>query len=445
MEPPKKKLRVLIVGAGIGGCATAYWLAKQHHDVTVIERHPSLRMNGLQLDLRGHGIEVMRLMGLEQAVREKCVPEEGVALVDGTGRRRAYFSANKTGKGAQSMTSEFEIMRGDLCRLLCDAAEAQGAKFVYGTGIEEYMEMGREVEVKLTGGKLEKVDLLVGCDGLGSKVRRLMAGGGTLAVDAKDTALTMLPEKIAYFIKNEPIQEGEQYIATGCAFPGPSKRMMLTRRHNERQLQMYLMLNETPGGGGPLDKVKRGDIKAEKAAFAELYRGQAWRADDAVHELENAADDFYCQHTGVVKLDCWSRGHVTLVGDAGYGHPPDGFGTSAALIGAFVLGGEIEQALRNDTQSKGDKKSPTKDDDPLLGALKAYEDVLGPYMKKIVNGYSPEPGMFERIPWNSWTLGFMYNVMGAASFLRLDKIAMKFMPAEGSSWKIPTYDALVKG
>lgn len=79
MPPP---LKILIVGAGIAGNALAFWLSKLGNRVTVIERYPTLRVNGLQLDLRGHGIEVIKRMGLEQAIRAKCVPEGEYHLIE---------------------------------------------------------------------------------------------------------------------------------------------------------------------------------------------------------------------------------------------------------------------------------------------------------------------------------------------------------------------------
>ncbi|KAK6365529.1 hypothetical protein LTS17_011248 [Exophiala oligosperma] len=436
------RLRVLIVGAGIAGNALAYWLAKQHHTVTVIERHHCLRVNGLQLDLRGHGIEVMRLMGLEEAVRAKCVPEEGMGLVDTTGKKRAFFPANRSGKGAQTITSEFEIMRGDLCQLLADAAELEGAKYQFSTGIEGYMEKGRNVEVKLTDGSMLEVDLLVGCDGSSSKVRRLMSGGGNLPRGGEDAALVELPERIAYFTMKEPIQEGEKFEGWGCAFPGPGKRVILIRRHKPDLVQVYLLANEPPGSNGPLSKVKRGDVKAEKAAFVELFRDCGWRAPDAVKALETAAEDFYCQHTGAVKLNSWSRGHVTLVGDAGYACPPDGFGTSMAMVGAYVLGGEINRAYLN--KGENDNSAEPESRNIVSDALRAYEDTFGPCMKPIVKGYSAEPGIFEKIPWTPFTLGVATNAFSIASYLRLDKLAVKFMPNEKGNWKLPSYGGLEK-
>lgn len=98
-------LKVLIVGGGITGPALAHWLSKLDCDITIVERAPDLRASGQQIDLRGEGVTVMRRMGIESAVRAKVVQEEGTEFVDKNGRRQAYFGANKTGQGRQSLTS----------------------------------------------------------------------------------------------------------------------------------------------------------------------------------------------------------------------------------------------------------------------------------------------------------------------------------------------------
>lgn len=99
------QLKVLIVGGGITGPALAHWLSKLDCDITIVERAPDLRASGQQIDLRGEGVTVMRRMGIESAVRAKVVQEEGTEFVDKNGRRQAYFGANKTGQGRQSLTS----------------------------------------------------------------------------------------------------------------------------------------------------------------------------------------------------------------------------------------------------------------------------------------------------------------------------------------------------
>jgi 2-polyprenyl-6-methoxyphenol hydroxylase-like FAD-dependent oxidoreductase len=113
-------LKVLICGGGIAGPSLAFWLSKLDYDITIMERSPSIRANGQQIDLRGQGVQVMKKMGIEQAVRAKAVDEQGIQYVDPEGRRTAFIAANKSGKGRQSATSEFEIMRGDICHILYD-------------------------------------------------------------------------------------------------------------------------------------------------------------------------------------------------------------------------------------------------------------------------------------------------------------------------------------
>ena len=59
------KLKILICGGGLAGNTLAFWPTRQQHDITVLERFPNLRLTGLQIDIRGHGVDVMKRMGLE--------------------------------------------------------------------------------------------------------------------------------------------------------------------------------------------------------------------------------------------------------------------------------------------------------------------------------------------------------------------------------------------
>ncbi|KAJ5202497.1 hypothetical protein N7449_004576 [Penicillium cf. viridicatum] len=75
-------LKVLICGGGIAGPALVFWLSKLGHDLTVVERFPSLRVSGQQLDLRGPGISVMKRMGLEDLFDSQSIKEAGIQFVD---------------------------------------------------------------------------------------------------------------------------------------------------------------------------------------------------------------------------------------------------------------------------------------------------------------------------------------------------------------------------
>lgn len=133
------KFSVLIIGGGIAGPSLAYWLHRcdayygVNVEVTIVERALSLRAQGQQIDLRGQALGVVESMRLMEKIREKVIDEHGVQFIDKTGKRMAVLEANKTGKGKQS-TSAFEIMRGDLCRILYDATKDK-TKYVFGTTV----------------------------------------------------------------------------------------------------------------------------------------------------------------------------------------------------------------------------------------------------------------------------------------------------------------------
>lgn len=371
------RLKILISGAGIAGNALAFWLSKLGHEVTVVERFPSLRMNGLQLDLRGHGIEVMKRMGLEHGFRSHAAPEQGIELVDRLGRRWAYFPANK-GKHSQSFTSEFEIMRGDLCRIMHDLSKDR-VKYVFGTSIESFEEKGGSLEVRFTVGNTDRFDILVGADGPGSHTRKMMLGS-----DVADP-FHPLDESTAYFTIPRPIQDGEKYIAT--AYLAPGGRFVMTRRHNPHKMQVYLTGN---GISERLKGVRKGDVKKEKETFADIFQGAGWQVEAILESLKEN-DDFYCERQGLVKLDTWSQGRVTLVGDAAYcPTSATGMSTSSAIIGAYILAGEIGIHCGR----AGDRRDDT--DDGVTTALKAYEDKFQPFMKRVQKGVG-DPSVLDKI------------------------------------------------
>lgn len=118
-----KSLNILICGGGCAGPSLAFWLARTGHRVTVVGRFPALRATGAQIDIREQGINVIKRMGLMDTVRSRRVIEAGMSFVNEQGTAKATIMANTSGKGPQTMTSECEIMRGDLVSILYDATQ----------------------------------------------------------------------------------------------------------------------------------------------------------------------------------------------------------------------------------------------------------------------------------------------------------------------------------
>ncbi|MBW0119120.1 hypothetical protein I4J48_28145 [Pseudonocardia sp. KRD-169] len=113
--------------------------------------------------------------------------------------------------------------------------------------------------------------------------------------------------------------------------------------------------------------------------FASRFAGVGWRAGWLVEAMRHAPD-LAVDAVSQVHLPRWSRGRVVLLGDAGYCPTPlTGLGTSLALVGAYVLAGELGAA-------GGDHRV----------AFDRYEQVLRPYVAQAqtlppggVGGYAP--------------------------------------------------------
>lgn len=418
------KLKILISGAGPSGNALAFWLSRLKHTVTVIERWPELRINGLQIDLRGAGITVLKRMGLESAFRANAAPEQGMEIVDTHGKRWAYFPAQKPGAKVQAMTSEFEIMRGDLCRIIYDQTRGrEGVGFRFGTEIESYIEGEDGVEVTFKGGKTERFDLLIGADGSGSRTRKLMLG-------KENDVFKTLNECIAYFTVDRKMKEGEGYNGVGII--GTNGRFLFTRRHSPHKIQVYMICHSMHKR---LKDIKRGDVEKEKKEFAQVFRDAGWEAEELVDEMLKS-EDFYCQRQGVVNLNSWSTKRVTLIADAAHAPSGDvGMGTTCALVGAYVLAGEISQHCA----SADEDKIATGDD--IAKALRAYEDKFRPFVNPLQKGMG-DPGWFDNFQLGTVTIKIVYWFAWFVSIVRLDLLAFWFLSQKTDGWQLPEYEAL---
>lgn len=443
---PPRPLRVLISGAGIAGPALAYWLTRLPAplpgcDITIVERHPRLRSSGQQIDLRGQGIAAMRRMGIEPAVRARLVSEPGTRLVDARGRSRAYFASNKTGKGAQGFTAEWEIMRGDLCEVLHELTEPlPGVRYVFGCSVESFTQEerpqggsgGGRVHVKLSDGSEGDYDLLVGADGIGSRIRRQMFTDGR-----QPDPLKRLGVFIGFF--TIPPQEGDDAAAAACNLPGG--RMVMTRRDRPDCLRVYFTF---VGEDAELSRaLKHGTVAEQKQAWANLFRPDmdtTWQMPRFLDGLLNSelADDFYTQELAQVRLDSWSEGNVVLLGDAAFCPSPlTAMGTSVALVGAYVLAGEIARAC-----VKGAQEGHASPAERISEALAAYEKELRPFIMDVQN--VPVAWIAKTfIPRTSLGIAVFYWAAWLITALRIDKLLMMLAPSDDrGSWKLPDYPEL---
>jgi 2-polyprenyl-6-methoxyphenol hydroxylase-like FAD-dependent oxidoreductase len=337
-------MRVLISGGGIAGPAAAFWLHRAGAEVTIVETAPGPRPGGHAVDVRGIARAVVERMGLLDTIKANRVDERGVAMVDRDNRRLAVMAADAF--GGEGIVAEIEIARGDLGRILYDAT-AGYTDYRFGDKIVRLEQDAGGVDVTFRSGRTERFDLVVGADGVHSGVRAIAFG-------PEKEFVNYLGAYGAYFTVPDP-GDTENYFSMYNA-PG-GLVAGLRPEHGGTAKASLSFLEPEPR----YERITRAE--AEKL-LADRLAGAGWRVDDFLAAMPGA-DDFYFDSTNQVTVETWHRGRVVLLGDAATcGSPLSGLGTSVALVGAYVLAGELAAA-------GGDHEA----------GLPAYQRVLHPYAK----------------------------------------------------------------
>lgn len=312
---------VLISGASIAGPALAYWLDRYGFDVTVVERAPVLRPGGQAVDFKGAThLAVLERMGILDEVREHRTGTTDTVLVDENDREVAVISGDFTG-------GDLEILRGDLAAILYRRT-AQRCEYLFGDSISRLTQTADGVQVTFERGPDRTFDLVVGADGIHSRVRELAFG----------------PER--EFVRHL----GHYYCVAGAGPWSGSRERQVARGHNvpgrlavaggSKAQQLYMFAS-------PELAYDRGDLDAQRAILRKVYADVKWRVPEMLDMLDGF-DDFYLDSISQVRLNgAYTRGRVALVGDAAYGNTLGGFGTGLAIVGAYVLAGELAVAQGN--------------------------------------------------------------------------------------------------
>ena len=402
-------LRVLISGGGIAGPTLAHSLLRLGHSVTILERSPSLRATGQQVDIREQAITAATRLGLISALRDIIVHEAGLQFVDEKGKQIALFQGG--GQERLSPSAEFELMRGDIAKMLWEKTKGR-AEWRFGAMVEGWEEVGEGVQVKMSDGREESYDLLVAADGQNSRIRKMMLDRAGVQDHTKSLGVLG-----GYF--SVPREASDPSMAS--VYQAVGGHVYSTRWHSETTSQGYLL---TMSKDKDFRRVMaEGTTEEKKEVLAKMFADRGWQSNRLV-EAMRATDDFYAAECIQVMSDKWSSGRVVLLGDAGYCPSPlTGMGTSLAFIGSYVLAGEIGRA---------DQSQPRD----LRLALEGYEAKLRGFVEQV---HKLPPGV-PRVAYSETKLGiwFSRSIVGLASKLQADKIwVFRQLPRISRSWEQP--------
>jgi 2-polyprenyl-6-methoxyphenol hydroxylase-like FAD-dependent oxidoreductase len=356
---------VLISGAGIAGPALAFWLNRSGYHVTIVELADGIRPGGQTVDLRGAGGDVVERMGLIDEMRQRSLDQRGVAWIRADGSRRADMPA--TAFNGNGLVSKLEILRGDLVDVLYQATRDQ-TEYRFNTRIADLNQNEDAVQATLSDGTNLSADLVIGCDGPHSVVRRLVFG-------PEEQFVRPLGGYNAWFTAPDTVGLDGWYLM----YQAPGLNASMRPSHEPTMCKAGLAFRSEPVA------YDRRNFDEQRALLTRHFAGAGWQCD-ALLAAAATAEDFYFDTFAQVHMPTISQGRVTLAGDAGYcASPLSGMGTSLALVGAYVLAGELGQA-------------ESLDADKVQAALQRYEAVMRPYIDRCqdlpngIDGYVPKSG-----------------------------------------------------
>lgn len=338
-----RKRQVLISGASVAGPTLAYWLVRHGFGVTIVEKAPAVRSGGYPIDVRGTALDVIRRMGAYSRVAAAHIDTRRLTFVGGDGRRIGALRPESLTGGVEGR--DLELPRGALTALLYDLVR-DDCEFLFNdtiTGLEEHDD---GVDVQLGGGQRRRFDLVVGADGLHSNTRRLAFG----------------PEAdyehyLGFCFAGFTIPNELGLAHEGISFNTPGKAAVLFAAGDSDRLHAFLIFAwpRPPFAEHP-------DLAAQRELVARVFADGRWQVPRMLAGLR-AADDVFFDVTSQIHLPRWHSGRVCLVGDAA--HAPSflsGQGSSLALVGAYVLAGELAAHVDH------------------AAAFAAYERVMRPFV-----------------------------------------------------------------
>ncbi|MEV6556788.1 FAD-dependent monooxygenase [Nocardia sp. NPDC051756] len=312
---------VLVSGASIAGPAIAYWLHRHGFDVTVVEMAGTVRGGGYPIDIRGTALEVVRRMNVLPQLQKAHVNTQCITFVGADGSTIAALRAANLGIGADG---DLEVQRGDLTEILYDAVRDSVA-FMFNDSIASLDDRSDGIEVAFRSGARRTFDVVIGADGLHSNTRRLILG-------PEERFHHYLGACFAGFTLPNHLGLSHE----GVLWNTPGRRAALYAAGSGRNVFGLLSFRRSDQ---PFDAFRNPD--AQRELVAATFPDESWEIPRMVAEMR-AAEDLFFDAVSQIRMTNWSLGRVALVGDAAYAPSfLTGQGTSLALVGAYVLAGEL--------------------------------------------------------------------------------------------------------
>jgi 2-polyprenyl-6-methoxyphenol hydroxylase-like FAD-dependent oxidoreductase len=315
---------ILISGAGIAGTTLAYWLQRFGFIPTIVEQAPKLREGGYAIDFWGAGFDVAEQMDIVPDLRSADVGIDEVVFVDADNHRKAAmnYSQIKNMMKGRALT----LLRSDLAKVIYQHLD-KNIEIIFGDSIADIAQLKNEVNVTFSSGLQRRFDLVIGADGLHSKVRELAFGNEE-----------QFEQYYGYYTASFTI---ENNVTAGTAFLTynvPGKQAAIYSLDNNKAATFFIF-------SAPQKlAINHHDILKQKAVLRSHFANAGWKCAALLSKMDDAPD-FYFDTVSQVQMNRWSNQRISLAGDA-CDCPSllSGQGSTLAMVGAYVLAGELKEA-----------------------------------------------------------------------------------------------------
>lgn len=307
---------ILISGAGVAGLTLAYWLKRFGFSPILVERSKNLRLGGYKVDIRGVALEVVKRMGIHHLIHEKQTHMKGASIVDNEGR----IVAEVDGEAFNLRSAgDLEIFRGDLCQILKE--QIPDVNCIFGDSIRAISKVSNGVRVDFEKSESQIFDLIIGADGLHSHVRKLVFGEETNFAKGLGMCISI------YSVPNFLSLDGWEME---CSENGRLVNLYSAKKNTDAKAAFLFTTPYSPR-----------NLAEQQGLLENTYAEMGWEVPRLLSSMKKTPD-FYFDSVSQIHMDLWHRDRIALVGDAGYcASPVSGQGTSLALVGAYILAGEL--------------------------------------------------------------------------------------------------------
>lgn len=320
--------KVLVVGGGITGSVLSVALAQRGADVELIEISPQWFGVGHGITLQGNALKALRTVGVLDRVLERAVPFDMLRLLRADGELMAELPTPHT--GGADLPSTAGALRSDLQNALCDAVYAHGVTVRLGLTIERMDQSVAHVDVTFTDGSTGRYDLMVGADGINSRMRELIG-------------ITTKPTPVGMSIFRVVAHRPAEMVCHEVYYGGPRYKAGYSPIAEDRCYAYLLDENLDASLIGP---------RASLALMRERGAGYGGMWGRIIASLPDDTAVDYRWIEAVLVDEPWHRGRTMVIGDAAHACPPliaQGAAMcmeDAVLLAEYVTGDEpLEKAL----------------------------------------------------------------------------------------------------